>query len=216
MSNQPISRYAIDVGEKRRKIEEKTKSPQSKLMSPHEAVRRFIHADSHVAIGGCLYSRTPTAIIHEIIRQKVNGLTISRSLLGMEGDLLVGASLLRRAITSWWSVGYAWGISRVMRKAVEEQRVAFEEWSHLSLGLRYRAAAMGVTFLPSFSMLGSDLQRVNAVETITCPYSGEKVLIVPALYPDVGIIHAQMADEAGNAHVGGYEFMDQDIARSSE
>ncbi len=77
-----------------------------------------------------------------------------------------------------------------MRKAVEEQRVAFEEWSHLSLGLRYRAAAMGVTFLPTFSMLGSDLQRVNAVETITCPYSGEKVLIVPALYPDVGIIHA--------------------------
>ncbi len=103
-----------------------------------------------------------------------------------------------------------------MRKAVEEQRVTFEEWSHLSLGLRYRAAAMGVTFLPSFSMLGSDLQRVNAVETITCPYSGEKVLAVPALYPDVGIIHAQVADEAGNVQVGGYEFMDQDIAQASE
>jgi glutaconate CoA-transferase subunit A len=216
MLNQPISRYAIDVAEKRRKIEEKTKSPQSKIMSADEAVRRFVREGSHVAIGGCLYSRTPTAIIHEIIRQKVSDLTISRSLLGMEGDLLVGATLLRRAITSWWSVGYAWGISRVMRKAVEEQRVAFEEWSHLSLGLRYRAAAMGLTFLPTFSMLGSDLQRVNAVETITCPYSGEKVLIVPALYSDVGIIHAQMADEAGNVQVGGYEFMDQDIARSSE
>ncbi len=109
--NQQFSRYALDVKEKRRKIEEKTKSPQSKLMSADEAVRRFIHEGSHVTIGGCLYSRTPTAIIHEIIRQKVSGLTISRSLLGMEGDLLVGASLLRRAITSWWSVGYAWGIS---------------------------------------------------------------------------------------------------------
>jgi glutaconate CoA-transferase subunit A len=208
--------YAFDLKEIRMKIEEKVKSPQPKIMALDEAVRKFVNDGSHLAIGGCLYSRTPTAVIHEIIRQKVRDLTISRSLAGMETDLLVGAGSLSKVVTSWWSIGYAWGISRVMRKSVEEQRVKFEEWSHLSLGLRYRAAAMGVTFLPTFSMLGTDLEKVNNVNTMNCPYSGEKVLLVPALYPDVGIIHAQVADELGNVQIAGYEFMDQDIASASE
>jgi len=130
--------------------------------------------------------------------------------------LLLGAGLLRKVVTSWWSVGYAWGISKAMRSAVEHQRVVFEEWSHLSLGLRYRAAAMGITFLPTLSMLGSDLEKTNRLQTITCPYSGENTLLVPALYPNVGLIHAQTADEAGNVHIDGYEFMDQDIARASQ
>lgn len=215
-SNKNSSIHAFDLREKRRKIEEKVKSPRSKIMTLDEAVRQFVGERSHVAIGGCLYSRTPTAVVHEIIRQKIGGLAISRSLVGMEGDLLLGASSVKKIVTSWWSVGYAWGISKVMRKSVEEQRVVFEEWSHLSLGLRYRAAAMGVTFLPTFSMLGTDLEKINDVKSINCPYSGEKVLLVPALYPDVGIIHAQEADELGNVHVAGYEFMDQDIARASD
>ena len=216
MSNTQTLRYALNLKEKRQKIEEKIKSPQSRVMRLDEAVSRFVDEGSHIAIGGCLYSRTPTAAIHEIIRQRIGGLTLSRSLVGMEADLLVGSELLKKVVTSWWSVGYAWGISKVMRSAAENQLVTFEEWSHLSLGLRYRAAAMGVTFLPTFSMLGTDLEKINDLETIRCPYSGERVLLVPALYPDVGIIHAQIADEAGNVHIGGYEFMDQDIARASE
>jgi glutaconate CoA-transferase subunit A len=215
LSTQPLI-YTLDLKEKRRRIEEKTKSPQSRVMKLHEAVGRFIGEGSHIAIGGCLYSRTPTAAIHEIIRQRIRDLTLSRSLAGMEADLLLGAGLLKKVVTSWWSVGYAWGISRVMRSAAEQQLVNFEEWSHLALGLRYRAAAMGVTFLPTFSMLGTDLEKTNDVKSINCPYSGEKTLLVPALYPDVGIIHAQTADEVGNVHIGGYEFMDQDIARASE
>jgi glutaconate CoA-transferase subunit A len=215
-SNAVASRYALDLKKKRQKIEEKIKSPESKITTLDEAVRRFVREDSHIAVGGCLYSRTPTAAIHEIIRQRTRGLTLSRSLVGMEADILLGAALLRKVVTSWWSVGYAWGISRAMRSAVEQQLVTFEEWSHLSLGLRYRAAAMGVSFLPTFSMLGTDLERVNDVKSMTCPYSGEKMLLVPALYPDVGIIHAQLADEAGNVRIGGYAFMDQDIAQASE
>lgn len=207
--------YALNIKQARLRIEEKAKSPRSKIMPLDEAVKHFVKQGSHVAIGGCLYSRTPTATIHEIIRQKVGDLTISRSLVGMEADLLIGASLLKKVVTSWWSVGYAWGISKVMRKSVEEQRVIFEEWSHLSLGLRYRAAAMGVTFLPTFSMLGSDYEKLNEIKRMDCPYSGQKVLLVPALYPDVGIVHAQVADELGNVRIDGYEFMDGDIARAS-
>ena len=216
MSKTETSHYELDLKQKRRRIEEKPKSAQSKIMGLDEAVKQFISEGFHIAIGGCLYSRTPTAVIHEIIRQRIAGLTLSRSLVGMEADILLGSALLRKVVTSWWSIGYAWGISKAMRLAVEQHLVTFEEWSHLSLGLRYRAAAMGVTFLPTFSMLGTDFEKTNDVKSIVCPYSGERMLLVPALYPDVGIIHAQMADEYGNVHIGGYEFMDQDIARASE
>jgi len=216
LSNSQALGYVLDLKEKRRRIEEKNKSAESKLMTLEEAVTRFVGENSHIALGGCLYSRTPSAAVHQIIRKKIGGLTISRSLVGMEADLLLGASLLKKVVTSWWSTGYAWGISKAMRSAVEQKLVTFEEWSHLSLGLRYKAAAMGVTFLPTFSMLGTDLEKMNRVEHMTCPYSGEKMLLVPALYPDVGLIHAQFADEAGNVHISGYEFMDQDIARASE
>jgi len=209
------SPYKFNLREARRHVEEKDKSPTSKVMTVEEAVRRFVANGLHVALGGCLYSRTPTAVIHEIIRQKLLNLTISRSLTGMEADLLLGASSLKRVVTSWWSVGYAWGISKMMRKFVEGNQVAFDEWSHLSLGLRYRAAAMGISFLPTVSMLGSDLARVNEVKEMTCPYTDEKLLLIPALYPDVGVIHAQRADKFGNVWIDGYEFMDQDIARAS-
>ena len=215
MSGTQTMHNAFDLREERRTIEQKMKSPERKITTLEEAVRRLIGENSHIALGGCLYSRTPTAAIHEIIRERIGGLLLSRSLVGMEGDLLLGAGLLKKVVTSWWSVGYAWGISRAMRSAVENRLVTFEEWSHLSLGLRYRAAAMSVTFLPSLSMLGTDLEKANDVKSMTCPYSGEKFLLIPALYPDIAIIHAQLADEVGNVHIDGYEFMDQDIARAS-
>jgi glutaconate CoA-transferase subunit A len=207
--------HLFDLKEVRARIENKDKSIRPKLFTLQDAVRQFIPSGSNVAVGGCLYSRTPTAIIHEIIRQKRVNLTISRSLAGMEADLLLAASALRKVVTSWWSIGYAWGISSMMRKFVQDGRVEFAEWSHLGLGLRYRAAAMGATFLPTLSMLGSDLERTNNVETIVCPYTGEKMLLVPALYPDVGVIHAQRADKFGNVEIEGFHFMDEDIARAS-
>ncbi len=213
MSNK--SAHLFDLKAVRSRIERKDKSIRPKIISLQDAVQQFIQSGSHVAVGGCLYSRTPTAIIHEIIRQKRADLTTSRSLTGMEADLLLAASALRKVVTSWWSIGYAWGISGMMRKYVQEGKVEFEEWSHLALGLRYRAAAMGTSFLPTFSMLGTDLERTNKVEKIVCPYTGEKMLLVPALYPDVGLIHAQRADKFGNVEIDGFHFMDEDIARAS-
>ena len=209
------SAHLFDLKAVRNRIERKDKSIRPKIINLQDAVKQFIQSGSHVAVGGCLYSRTPTAIIHEIIRQKRADLTTSRSLTGMEADLLLAASALRKVVTSWWSIGYAWGISGMMRKFVQEGKVEFEEWSHLALGLRYRAAAMGTSFLPTFSMLGTDLERTNKVEKIVCPYSGEKMLLVPALYPDVGLIHAQRADKFGNVEIDGFHFMDEDIARAS-
>jgi glutaconate CoA-transferase subunit A len=98
-------------------------------------------------------------------------------------------------VTSWFSQGIVWGISKVMRHYVESRTARLDEWSHMAMGLRFRAGAMGVPFLPMRSMLGSDVarQRPEALET-DCPFTGEKLLLVPALNPDVALIHVQRCD----------------------
>src|SRR5262249_6337678 len=94
-------------------------------------------------------------------------------------------------------------------------RVVYEEWSRLALGLRFRAGAMGVPFLPSLTMLGSSLMGVGGSRTITCPYTGETLHAVPALFPDVALLHVHRADRFGNCQIDGYPHMDADIALAS-
>src|SRR5260370_31569565 len=112
-------------------------------------------------------------------------------------------------------VGLPWGLSRIQREYVESGRIAFEEWSHLGLGLRFRAAAMGVPFLPSLTMLGSGLMDVGGSKTIECPYTGRTLHAVPALFPDVALVHVQKADRLGNCPIDGYPHMDADITRAA-
>ena len=171
----------------------------------------------HVAIGGCHYSRTPIALIWEIIRQKKSGLVFSKSITATEGDLLLVAGTTRHIITSWFSPGVTWGVSRIMRHFVQSGEATYEEWSHMSLGLRYRAAAMGVPFLPTRSMLGSDVyKQLTDIKEMQCPFTGDKLALVPALHPDVAIIHVQKADPYGNAQITGFPFMDKDIALAAD
>jgi glutaconate CoA-transferase subunit A len=88
------------------------------------------------------------------------------------------------------------------------------EWSNATLGWRYKAAAMGVPFLPARSVLGTDTFRHSAGKEITCPFTGERLFAVPALFPDVGVIHVHRADMYGNAQVDGIGIADYDLARA--
>ena len=98
-------------------------------------------------------------------------------------------------MTSWFSQGIVWGVSKVMRHYTESGKARFEEWSHMAIGLRFRAGAMGVPFMPMRSMLGSDvIRRLPDVHEMACPFTGEKLVLVPALNPDVALIHVQRCD----------------------
>jgi glutaconate CoA-transferase subunit A len=189
---------------------------QEKVMSL-EAAAQFVNDGEHVAIGGCTLSRTPMAMIWALIRARRKKLTISRSITSTEGDLLLAAGVSEHIITSWFSQGIVWGISKVMRHYTESGQARFEEWSHMSIGLRYRAGAMGVPFMPSRSMLGSDVGKRlgGAVETMTCPFTGELLALLPALNPDVALIHVQRCDAFGNAQLDGLQFMDIDMAMAA-
>lgn len=198
----------------RRRLESKAKSAGDKLTSVEDAVARVADGD-RIAVGGCLFSRTPMALVREILRARRTGLTLVRNLMCTEGEFMMTAGAVTRVLTAWMSIGLPWGVSKIMRHYVESGAVALEEWSHLALGLRFRAAAMGVPFLPSLTMLGSDLVGVGGMKTVVDPYTGESLAAVPALFPDVAILHVHRADRFGNAQIDGYPHMDADVARAA-
>ena len=146
---------------------------REKVMSLEEAAQ-LVDDGEHVAIGGCTLSRTPMAMIWALIRARKKNLTISRSITSTEGDLLFASGVSSHIITSWFSQGIVWGVSKIMRHYTENKLARFDEWSHMSIGLRYRAGAMGIPFMPSRSMLGSDVgQRVgDQIRTMACPFTG--------------------------------------------
>jgi glutaconate CoA-transferase subunit A len=198
----------------RERLEAKQKSAGPKLTTIEDAVARVRDGD-HVALGGILYSRTPLALVRALLRRRPAHLTLSRNLMCYEGEWCMVAGAVDRLVTAWMGIGLPWGLSKIMREYVESGRIPVEEWSHLGLGLRYRAAAMGVPFLPSLTMLGSDLMQTGGSATITCPYTGETLHAVPALFPDVALLHVHRADRLGNCQIDGYPHMDADIARAA-
>ncbi|MGI9385374.1 MAG: CoA transferase subunit A [Methyloligellaceae bacterium] len=189
---------------------------REKVMSLEEAAS-LVNDGEHVAVGGCTMSRTPFAAIWALVRAKKKNLVISRSIVSTEGDICYASGLSNHIITSWFSQGIVWGVSRVMRHHTETGAARFEEWSHMSMGLRYRAGAMGIPFMPVRSMIGSDVadQVRDDVKEIDCPYTGERLMVVPALNPDVALIHVQRADPYGNAQFDGLQFMDTDMAMAA-
>jgi glutaconate CoA-transferase, subunit A len=190
---------------------------REKVMSLEEAAK-LVHDGDHVGLGGCTLSRTPIAMIWALIRARKKNLTISRSITSTEGDLLLASGVSQHVITSWFSQGIVWGISKVMRHYTEKKLARFDEWSHMSIGLRYRAGAMGIPFIPSRSMVGSDVGRRvgDEIRTMACPFTGEQVTLLPALNPDVALIHVQRCDAYGNAQLDGLQFMDIDMAMAAK
>ena len=191
---------------------ERDRSLREKVTSL-EAAAALVPDGASVGIGGSTLSRTPLAMIWALIRAGRRDLHCVRSISSSEGELLFAAGTSRHLLTSWFSLGIVWGVSRIMRAYVESGRARFEEWSHLAIGMRFRAGAMGVPFLPMRSMLGSDvIAQLPDTRVIDCPFTGEKLVLVPALNPDVALIHVQRCDAFGNAQIDGLPFMDLDLA----
>jgi len=199
----------------RRKLSGRDRSLHEKVVTLEEDAALVKDGES-VGIGGSTLSRTPMAMIWALIRARKKKLACSRGITSSEGDWLLASGACEHIQTSWFSQGIVWGISKVMRHYVESGKVRFDEWSHMAMGMRYRAGAMGVPFLPMRSMLGSDVmkQRPEARE-MDCPFTVDKLLLVPALNPDVALIHVQRCDAYGNAQIDGLQFLDIDLAMAA-
>ena len=202
----------LSYTELRRRTQESDRSLREKVMSLDEAAA-LVPDGASVGIGGSTLSRTPMAMIWALIRAGRKDLTCARGITSSEGELLFASGASRHILTSWFSQGIVWGVSRIMRLYTETGRTQFEEWSHLAMGLRFRAGAMGVPFLPMRSMMGSDVVgQLPDARLIDCPFTDDKLVLVPALNPDVALIHVQRCDAYGNAQIDGLPFMDLDLA----
>jgi glutaconate CoA-transferase, subunit A len=201
--------------ELRRKTMARDRSLHEKVVTLEEAAG-LVEDGDRVGIGGSTLSRTPMAMIWALIRAGRKNLSCARSITSSEGELLFASGACDHILTSWFSQGIVWGVSKVMRHYTESGKARFEEWSHMAVGLRFRAGAMGVPFLPMRSMLGSDIiRRLPDVHEMACPFTGEKLILVPALNPDVALVHVQRCDAYGNAQMDGLSFMDLDLAMAA-
>src|SRR5215203_6317588 len=199
----------------RQELAKRDRGLREKVVSLADAAS-FVRDGDSVGIGGSTMSRTPMALIWALIRAQRKNLSCSRCIISSDGDLLFGSGISDHIISSWFSQGILWGVSKVMRHHVETGTAKYEEWSHMAVGMRFRAGAMGVPFMPIRSMLGSDVlrQRPEAIE-MDCPFTKEKLLLIPALNPDVALIHVQRCDAYGNAQIDGLPFVDIDLAMAA-
>jgi glutaconate CoA-transferase subunit A len=177
----------------------------ARFLSLHDAVAANVHDGDTVALEGFTHL-IPFAAGHEIIRQRRRDLTLVRMTPDLIYDRLVGAGCARRLVFSWGGNPGVGSLHRV-RDAIENAwptALEVEEHSHAAMAAAYHAGAAGLPFATLRAYAGSDLTAVNpAIRSVTCPFTGEELAAVPALRPDVTIIHAQRADRAGNVLVEG-------------
>jgi len=177
--------------------------PHSKLLTLSKAIQRFIPDGSSIAMGLSLESLIPFAAAHEIVRQRKCNLTLIGPISDMLFDQLVGAGCVRQ-IRAAWVGNVITGSGYNFRRGIESGTLKIEDHSNLTLALALRAGAMGVSFMPTLTALGSDLFKTNPnLKKMVCPFTGADLTAVAAINPDVTIVHVQRADEFGNAHAWG-------------
>lgn len=193
----------------------KQKAMVDKRMTEAEAVSRFIHDGDY--IGTELYGtvRCPQSLVNEIVRQGVKDLRVAGQGV-YELDVLLAAGLVKALDITYIGLE-VYGISNCLRREVESGRVdTCIEWSNAGIAWRFKAAAMGVPFIPVRSMLGTDTLKYSAAKVVECPFTGVPICLLPALVLDVGIIHVHRADMYGNAQVDGIQGFCAELARASK
>jgi acyl CoA:acetate/3-ketoacid CoA transferase alpha subunit len=193
----------------------KSKALLDKRMSEQEAIARFVSDGDYV--GTELYGtvRAPMSLTRELIRQGRRDLRLAGQGV-LELDLIVAAGLVKAMDFTYLGLE-VYGVSNVLRRAVETGQIEkLVEWSNGGITWRFKAASMGVPFLPVRSMLGSDTFTFSAAKAVTCPFSGETVCLLPALILDVGLVHVHRADKYGNAQIDGISGFSFEMARASK
>jgi len=196
-------------------IEHKSNPNKSKLKSLAEAIKEFVHDGDTVYAAGFTHL-IPFAAGHEIIRQGKRNLTLARATPDLIYDQLIAAGCAKKIIFSW-AGNPGVGSLRIMRKAVERKQVEIEEYTHFGMVMALTAGASKLPFLPLATNTGSDLPSANPkIKQIECPYTGQILSTVPALNPDVAIIHAQRASIAGDVQVWGITGEQKEAAFASK
>ena len=193
-----------------------------KPMSAKEAIGKFISDGDTIGVGGQSIGRVSTFLAHEIVRQQKKNLTLVGCNLSLSMDLLVGAKLVKK--TECGSGSFErFGTAFQWRNAIQNNLIEVQDYSHLAMASRFLAGSLGIPFIPSKSMLGTDLlkkQNSNTekpFEITDNPWKkNDPVVLLPALQPDVSIVHVQMADKSGNVIIEGFTTHEPEMIKASK
>jgi acyl CoA:acetate/3-ketoacid CoA transferase alpha subunit len=205
----------VDLEDFRKHNRSKTKALVDKVMTENEAITRFVKENDYIGVELYGTVRCPMSLTRELIRHGFHGLRSAGQGV-LESDLLAAANTFTQM--DWTYIGLeVYGVSKTLRRAVESGYIKdIVEWSNAALAWRFKAAAMGVPFLPSRVMLGTDTLEYSAATVVECPFTGKPVCLVPALILDVGIIHVNRADKYGNCQIEGITGFAAEMAGASK
>ncbi len=197
-------------------VQNKPRGLIDKRMTVQEAVSKFVPDGSLLAMGGFGHVRVSMAVVYEIIRQRKKHLTMTGKTAVHDLDLLVGSGCVDNVEVAY-SFGHELrGLSPASRRAVENGRCKVTgEISNAGYQWRFLAAMMGLPFIPTRVMLGTDTFAKSSARTMIDPFSGKQVCLLPACYPDVAVIHVPRCDKYGNAQIDGIIVEDFELSRAA-
>lgn len=199
---------------------------------PLEEAAALVPSGATISIGGFTSQRHPTALLRAMIRRGVRDLVVYCHSAGSDVDLLIGAGCVRRVEAAYLADGVFAPIAPNWRRFVEAGRIEFEDYSNAAMMARFSAGAMGLPFFPVRSMLGTDLLAQEGLDpgvrrtdpraaprkaaVIPCPFTGEPVVLVPAVRTDLCLLHVQKASPQGLVRIEGQEFLDVQQALAAD
>jgi glutaconate CoA-transferase subunit A len=188
----------------------------NKIMSLQEMVA-LVPDGASLALGGSFLHRGPFAFVRELIRQGKKDLEIVKQSPGYDIDILCRAGCVKKARAGIVAMEGNFGLAPWYRRAVEKKQIVLEEHACATLTAGLRAAAFGVPFQPVGGVHGSDLPALNKWASITDPYgSGKDVWVIPAIQPDIAVIHVNEINELGDARIYGTFNWDRIMTRAAK
>jgi glutaconate CoA-transferase subunit A len=190
--------------------EHKVRHPVNKVITEQEAVSQFVADGDYLAYDMNVAARGPASLFREIIRQRKRDLWIAAKFSWADPTWLVAGGCVSKIDVGWMETG------PIINKALKEDRLKFIEWSNGALTYRLLAGALGVPFLPMRWLGGTDVFDKSGAKLVEDPYTGKPVVLVPALNPDVGLLHVHECDVYGNARIYGAGVAPTEIAMASK
>lgn len=188
-----------------------------KRLSLKESIEKFVHNGDYIVFGGLGSVRNPMAAVYEIIRQNIGNLTVAAKGSQHDWQLLAAAGLITKAEIAYGFGDEVRGLCPASRRAVKKGTLKIlSEMTNAGFQWRFSAAARGISFFPTKTALGTDTLHYSGAKVIEDPFSGEKINLLPACYPDVAIIHVHRADKYGNCQIDGNITLDVEIAHSAK
>lgn len=194
----------------------KPRSQTNKLMSLKDAVAKYVHDGEYLAIGGFGANRTPIAACHEIVRQGRKNMAFAGHTSTHDFQILSAGKVFNKLDIAYIVGLEARGLSPNARRYMQSGEVEVSEWTNYCLSARLKAAAMGISFVPIRNVMGTDTLKFSGAKIIKCPFTGQKYAAMPALWPDVSIIHVHEADIYGNCRIRDITVSDIDLAKASK